>query len=284
MRRSGTVAGAGWKWLLLGGVLALAIVGFGVRVLMFPERATGVEPSPAPPPAVIPSPTAPTRPSGPLRVVGLGDSVESGFACGCSGFISTVAHRLGDLQDRPVVVHNEALAGATSADVLSQLQGPAVRSDVTTADLVVVEIGANDLPPTHAYDDRCLTADCYRDTVTATTRRIGSIIAGVKGLMRQQGARVVVMGYWNVFKDGDVGRRQGAAYVEISDRLTRRLNASLQALATRQHVVYADAYSPFHDGDDTGSLTADGDHPNATGHVLLARAVLEALGPLAKIL
>ena len=44
-------------------------------------------------------------------------------------------------------------------------------------------------------------------------------------------------------------------------------------------MLYADIYTPFKgDGsrDDTALLVADGDHPNAPGHLLIAAAIATA--------
>lgn len=48
--------------------------------------------------------------------------------------------------------------------------------------------------------------------------------------------------------------------------------------------IYIDGYRPFKGAgtaDCTRLLAADGDHPNATGHQVLARAVVDQLGAVA---
>jgi len=89
-----------------------------------------------------------------------------------------------------------------------------------------------------------------------------------------------VTGYWNVFLDGAVGRARGAAYVTGSDALTRAVNAGIAAAAERTGATYVDVYRPFKgdgDVDCTPLLAADGDHPDARGHRVIAEALLAAL-------
>lgn len=225
------------------------------------------------------------HPSGTLTVVGLGDSVESGYACGCTSFVNLAARTLANTQQRSVTVHNEAFAGATSTDVLGQLADATVQAQVAASELVVIEIGANDFDESLAYDSSCTTVTeggCFGSTLDEVQTNVGKIVSQVKALQTVPGAQVVVMGYWNVFEDGAVGQEQGSTYVAVSHNLTMAFNAEMATVAKEQGVILADAYTPF-DGADgtrnpTGNLTSDGDHPNASGHQLLADAVIASLG------
>lgn len=228
---------------------------------------------------------APTPLSGPLTVVGLGDSVMSGYACDCTTFLSLAAQSLADTQQRQVVVHNEAFAGATSSDVLDQLADDTVRAKVAASELVVLEIGANNFDESLAYDASCATGPasaCEGDTLDALRNRLDTIVARVQALQTLPGAEVVIMGYWNVFEDGAVRQEQGSTFVKASRSLTAAVNAEVAAIGQAHGIVVADAYTPF-DGADgtrnpTSDLAPDGDHPDASGHALLAGAVVSALG------
>jgi lysophospholipase L1-like esterase len=86
-------------------------------------------------------------------------------------------------------------------------------------------------------------------------------------------------GYWNVFEDGDVAKRQYPASGRIaSDQLTVRTNTAIAAAARADDATYVDIYTPFEDNaaDITTLLATDGDHPNAAGHALIARILLAA--------
>ncbi len=124
------------------------------------------------------------------------------------------------------------------------------------------------------------TSSCYSATLSRLRANVRRIVETVQADQQTPGAQVAVLGYWNVFKDGAVGRARGGAYVAGSDDLTRVVNVVLREVADQEGAIYVDAYSPFKGTggrDATGDLAADGDHPNSQGHLLLARAVLAAL-------
>lgn len=159
-----------------------------------------------------------------LRVVGLGDSVPSGGACGCTPYVQLAARRIGALQGRPVSVVNWASADDTHR-LLRTVSSPAVRRQLAPSELVIVQAGANDFSAARisACSDRI--ERCYGPQIRAMRRRLSTALSRIYHLQRNARAEVVAVGYWNVFRDGAVGRSLGPAYVRGSDRLTRRVNA-----------------------------------------------------------
>jgi lysophospholipase L1-like esterase len=220
-----------------------------------------------------------------LRVVGLGDSVPSADTCGCAGYLERLRAGLERLTGRPVTLRNDARAGWTSAQVLADLRGGRGAADVARgADLVVVEVGANDADLSSLTDPSCLptrASGCF-DGVLATLR---STLTDLVGRIRAEdpvaAVRVALLGYWNVGLDGPVGRARGSVYVTASDELTREMNEVVREVAVATRSTYVDAYTPFKGSDGTRDagpdLLDDGDHPNADGHALLADAVLDRL-------
>jgi lysophospholipase L1-like esterase len=217
----------------------------------------------------------------PLRVVALGDSVPAGSACGCDPYPDLVADTLGSRTGRPASADNLAFGGADSSDVLAQVGDPTIESSLATADVVLIEIGANDFDESLADDPDCSDASCQHDVLAQLRPRLTAIVRTVQEVQRTSDARIVVMGYWNVFRDGAVGRSRGEAYVAGSAALTDAVNMLTAEVARATDCLYADTLSPFKgpDGqtDATFALSADGDHPNARGHRLIADAVVEAL-------
>lgn len=219
-----------------------------------------------------------------LRVVGLGDSVPSGGACGCTPYVQLAARRIGALQGRPVSVVNWASADDTHR-LLRTVSSPAVRRQLAPSELVIVQAGANDFSAARisACSDRI--ERCYGPQIRAMRRRLSTALSRICHLQRNARADVVAVGYWNVFRDGAVGRSLGPAYVRGSDRLTRRVNAAIEVAAHAAGARYIDGYRPFKGAgsrDCTALLAADGDHPNAAGHEVLARSLVAQLGRLAR--
>jgi lysophospholipase L1-like esterase len=219
----------------------------------------------------------------PLRVVGLGDSVPAADTCDCDGFLEQLVPDLHATTGRSVTLRNDATSGWTTRDVLTDLSRGRARVDLTQgADLVVVEIGANDFDLARLTDASCAPAGsspCFRDTLTRLRSDLTTIVDRVRALA--PGTRVALMGYWNVSVDGSVGRALGPTYVAGSDALTRDVNQVVLDVARDTGATYVDAYTPLKgtegDRNPTEDLLDDGDHPDASGHARLADAVLDAL-------
>jgi len=228
--------------------------------------------------------TGTTTPAGPLVVVGLGDSVPSATTCGCAGYVEQLGTRLGTATGRAAVVHNDAVGGWTTSDVERDIDSASTHRDLADADLVVVEVGANDFDLNRVDDPTCLPAassPCWTDTLKGLHDGLTRIVDGIKAVDTNPDLRIAVVGYWNVTVDGAVGRAQGNAFVIGSDALTKVVNSTVDQVATATGAVYVDAYTPLKgeagDRDPTSDLLDDGDHPNASGHTLLMEAVYDAL-------
>jgi lysophospholipase L1-like esterase len=301
---------------LRAGVLALlavpsvlAVGGITVGAAWDPQFTAATMPvSRAAPTAAVPSaapassassasPAPSAAPAAPVavhRVVALGDSVPAGAACGCDDYVALLARDLGAQQQQQIVSTNLAVDGATSEDVVNQLADPRTRDALAAADLVVVTIGANDVEsmgdPTacpnasSAVDDQhadAVVADCYRQQLADLQADLGELMDGVRSLSPASGGRILVTGYWDVFLDGAVARAKGSTYVGLAQAATRAVDERIAAAASAHGATYVDLVEPFHGTDGTADATAllasDGDHPDAQGHAVIARALLAAL-------
>jgi lysophospholipase L1-like esterase len=213
-------------------------------------------------------------------VVGLGDSVPAGSACDCTDFVRLVAAAVARAQGSGATATNLAVGGETSSTLLARLADPATQRAVRDADLVLVTVGANDFDSNEVADPACTdptSPACYRDDLAALDSTMRRVLDQVG---RLTDAQVVVTGYWNVFLDGRVGRAQGSGYVRNGDALTKAVNSGLRAVAGQRGATYVDVYRPLKgdgDRDDTALLAADGDHPDAQGHLIIARSISAAL-------
>ena len=237
--------------------------------------------TPAAPTLAPPSTPAPTATPGPLRVVGLGDSVTSGEHCDCDDYVTGFGKLLAARIGTAVRTVDDGESGSTSPDLAADLSGDrGLRRDVASADVVVVTMGANDLTPAlHAFRDGGCDAGCYDPELNQMGHDLGTVVNRISTLSGGH-ARVLVTNYWNVFGDGDVARRDEAAgYLAWSDQVTRAANAAICATASQRGATCVDLYTPFKgDGSDnaTGLLASDGDHPDADGTAAISRAVLAA--------
>jgi lysophospholipase L1-like esterase len=215
-------------------------------------------------------------------VVGLGDSVTAGSACECTPFIEVYTTMLGEHASRPVQAVNLGRGGLTTDTLATQLGSSATRARLARASQVVVTIGANDLI---VLIGRWQSGDCDSSCVGHATAAMGHRLRATLATVHRETpptARVLVTTYWNVFEDGDVADRDyGKGFAAWSDGVTRSANAQICAAARAAAQSCVDLYAPF-EGDGSGNPTAlladDGDHPNAAGHRLIARTLLDAGG------
>ena len=127
--------------------------------------------------SVLAWPDASSQTTGPadgrLRVVALGDSVTSGYACGCAAFPALYGRLLGRAEGVGVRVDNFGVAGLDTGGLLDRLRRDTdgVAGAVGAADVVLLTIGANDFGDHH--DDvtagRCTGGpgtDCVSDELT----------------------------------------------------------------------------------------------------------------------
>jgi lysophospholipase L1-like esterase len=222
----------------------------------------------------------------PHTVLALGDSVPSGARCGCRPFPQMYGALLHQRTGAPVTVDNRAVGGLDTTGLIAQLRTPAMQAAVRRSDVVLVTIGANDFSDHHdeVVHGRCEQGDhdCVSDELGSMGAHLGSVLATIRALRAGQPTTLLVTGYWNVFEDGAVARRAfGASGLQASLQLTRRANAVIASVSASAGARYVDLFAPFqqHGGDITSLLAWDGNHPDAAGHELIARALLGAAPP-----
>jgi lysophospholipase L1-like esterase len=299
-------AGRSALWIL--GALALALVLVGVRGgLPLLDHGASAEPTSEPTaeatfgttsgagaqptdrPTSRPTASPSSTPAAPTHhvVLAMGDSVPSGAVCDCRPFPETYGDLLSRRTGSRVTVDNRAVGGLDTAGLVAQLRQPAMQDAVRRADVFLVTIGANDFGDHHAQvvDGQCGAddVDCVADELTSMGHRLASVLTEIRSLRHGRPTTILVTGYWDVFQDGDVARRAfGERGLQASLRLTRRANEVIRSVSDDAGARYVDIFAPFEKpgGDVTSLLAPDGDHPDAAGHQLIARTLLDAGLPL----
>ncbi|MFD0820213.1 SGNH/GDSL hydrolase family protein [Micromonospora zhanjiangensis] len=243
-----------------------------------PRPATAAPPAaPAPAPAT-PTPTRSPSPEAPATgvpaddvVVTFGDSVPAGTACDCVPFPALYARQL----STGARSTNLARSGLTSADIRSQVEDPATAQTIESATVIILMVGANDLAELfdHARDaDYQAAADQVEANVGATLDRLR--------LLDGEDVPILVLGYWNVVRDGDVARDAYGPRTAEADVITGYVNEALRAAAAARSARYVPTLPALKgddgSGDPTDLLAEDGDHPNARGHAAIAAATVAA--------
>jgi len=271
-----------WAALLLGGNLVLLAACGGTRAgTADPVSTAGTTSSTAGRRADQAATTAATRAARGPVVVGLGNSVPSGAACSCENFVSAYAALVAAATSMPATVDNDAVAGSTSADVVNQLAKATVQTQLRSATTVLIMTGANDF--NDAFDQVSLgapAADTYAPVATAVQDNVTAVVEKIHGL--NAAAHVVVLDYWAAMEDGAVAARDyDAPAMAASVACTTSVNGALAVAAKATNAVYVSTYTalkgPNGSDDPTSLLAADGDHPDAAGHQVIAKAIYDAL-------
>ena len=212
-------------------------------------------------------------------LVALGDSVPRGSNCECTPYPELSASSLTVPATRQVTATNDAVDGFTSADVLTQLRTDFdVASDVANADVVEIEIGANDI----AYSRSCRTSvACYQPMIRSTEHNLAEIVTRVHELTVGHEVLVVLLDYWSVWLGGQYAEAEGPAYVHAAAAVTDQMNTAVKGTAVQTGCAYVDLRAAFkgpgYAYDETRYLASDGDHPNAAGHRQIAASVVDVV-------
>jgi len=235
--------------------------------------------TPAPPPTT--TATASDGTSRSITVVGIGDSVTSGYNCDCEAFVGLYATQLAAKDDVATTSVNLGVPGWTSSQLLAAMTEPgAFRNQVAKADIVLVTIGANDLTPLESEGPSGCPATCYTPLINTAGHNLELTVDAARAANPAHPPTVLVTDYWNVFQDGDVGTAEnGPAFQSWSDVLTRAESTQICQGAQNADATCVSLYAPFRGNgslNPTSLLASDGDHPDAIGHQLIASTLLAA--------
>jgi len=216
-----------------------------------------------------------------ITVVGIGDSVTSGYNCNCEAFVGRYATQLAAQDDVATSSVNLGVPGWTSSQLLAAMTKPGpFRDQVAKADILLVTIGANDLNPLESKGPTGCPATCYTPLIDSAAHNVEHIVDAARAANPAHPPTVLVTDYWNVFQDGDVGTAEhGTAFQSWSDALTRAESTQICDGAHSAGATCVSLYAPFKGNgsiNPTSLLAPDGDHPNAAGHQLIASTLLAA--------
>jgi acyl-CoA thioesterase-1 len=212
-------------------------------------------------------------------VVVFGDSVAYGSACPCTPFVNLYARAIAGHNHWQVTATNLGRRGATVSDVRALLDTAQGQSAVKQATTVLIMVGANDFQADFD-DDRnnaCAASDCYSNTAQHVKLDMADIVRTMRNIHGTP-LSIVILNYWDVVKDGTTGTSEyGPAGAAKSQNATSYANAALHAAAQALGTGYVSTQvafrGPNNDQDPTPLLASDGDHPNATGHQVITRAL-----------
>lgn len=190
--------------------------------------------------------------------VALGDSWAYGGHCGgCKTFVGRYADRLNAKSGHAVVLTNLTHNGGTSADMRKEVaEDPSVRQKLAGADIVVIEVGVNDLDQTGTLDKVAAGTcggsdgyDCLREQARLWNESFEAIADTIDELRGDRPTAVRYVTSQNVFiSDPTIAPEYGIPddFGAKGGRfLTDALTAANCKTAQRHHAVCVDVARMF---------------------------------------
>lgn len=216
-----------------------------------------------------------------VSYVALGDSLATG-AGATTSYVAEYAAGLEARTGADLEITNLAVNGWTSTDLLTALaEDEAMRAAVAGADLLTVDIGANDLLgaiPFYATDT-CGGDDnlqCLRDATALVESQWAAILDEIIALRDGDAAGIATIDLYQPF----VGNPRVADDLEVLRPVMDDLNAVITEVAEERGIPVATVHDAFHGPDGTGDpnatflLSVDGLHPSNAGHAAIAEELL----------
>ncbi len=232
--------------------------------------------------------TAASEPApGALSYVALGDSLATGYGAD-RGYVDRYAGLLRAQTGATVEVRNLGVNGLTSRQLRAGIEGDRrVRDAVRRADVVTINIGANDLLQARSkyQSGNCGGADnqdCLREAVAGFRANWDAILAGVITDLRSPGTTVIrAMDFYNPSVAVDAATvswpAAGANDFVVFKEYLEQVNSHIAASSNARGVLHAEVYESFNgpNGDEDpsgkGYMSEDGIHPSDEGHAAIAR-------------
>ncbi|MEX2504046.1 MAG: GDSL-type esterase/lipase family protein [Egicoccus sp.] len=216
-----------------------------------------------------------------VSYVALGDSLATG-AGATTSYVAEYAAELEAQTGADLEITNLAVNGWTSTDLLTALdEDEAMRTAVAGADLLTVDIGANDLLhaiPLYASDN-CGGDDnlqCLRDATALLDEQWAAILDEIIALRDGDATGIAAIDLYQPF----VANPRVADDLEVLRPVMDDLNAALTDVAQERGIPVATVHEAFHgphgtgDPNETFLISVDGLHPSNAGHELIAQQLL----------
>ncbi|EIT86798.1 lysophospholipase [Fictibacillus macauensis ZFHKF-1] len=198
----------------------------------------------------------------------LGDSISVGVRARnpSHGFVQRYAARSEEVLGKSYHVHNFAVNGFTTEDVLYGLAEGKVKDAVIQSEIITISAGGNDLLKAgKRYLLRKDEAGLAR-TVAQCRQNMTDIVQHIRALKENSCHRYMIrlLNMYNPYRKWD-----------IAHRWIRHFNEMMLMYNKVNHVKVVDLYTPFLQRE-RELLSWDSIHPNEEGHDVIAEAVFRS--------
>jgi lysophospholipase L1-like esterase len=215
----------------------------------------------------------------------LGDSLAAGLNDSQGGYATRFRNYVQTDTGATVILNNRGVSGWTSADLLHALRtDETLRAQIAASQIVTWNIGANDFQNalTRYQSGACGGADnqdCIRATVASFKVNWNAIVAQILSLRSPSNTILRTMDNYNPAVD--LARLFGV--LPVIKPYLDDINRFIFLSSVNNRILPARVYQAFNgstgdiDAGRRGYMSADGIHPNDTGHDIIA-AEFRALG------
>ena len=253
-----------WLWTVPLCVGIAAAILFGAGLVLALRGATGQPLGTPPPPKPAAAPSAAGR-DGIYRILVLGDSLAKGTGDETGkGFGVNV---LEDFRKKGrAEITNLGVNGMESPEVLALVESANVRSLASSASLILVSVGGNDL--SHSLTRGAGPTD-VADAVAASRTRYAQNLRAILAALREANptARICVLGLYDPFGGDQAQARIGASVILQWNTLIAETALSFP------NVTVVPTFDLFEGRPDR--LSADHYHPDGKAYEEIARRILQ---------
>ncbi len=202
-----------------------------------------------------------------LTFVGLGDSITRGVGDETSdGYFQRTVNTIEKELDHEIIATNLAVSGATSPELLQQLEEPGTQKLIRSADVIMMSMGANDLSPGAAN----LTADTvnlFNPDRAGYAANTGTILTKLNELNPE--AEIYWLGLYNPFEDFPEFAGAEVFIMEWNYILAQAVNGFPKVKVIPTYDLFQGHIPDY--------LYTDHYHPNKTGHQIISDRMAEVI-------
>lgn len=251
-------------------LIAAIVLGLGLPACSQSPPATDSAPSPHADVTATPTrPASEVPTTTPLHYVALGDSLASGLN-GRPSYVDIYRRLLERRTGRTVRLTNLGRPGWSSGQLLDALRNDSrFRDAVSSADVVTWDIGGNDILRA-AFESvagacRGGAIRCLQDARQNFTRNWDAIVDELHALTSGHEVQLQTFDLYTPFVELP-GVPRDEALAELA-----RMNETIRASSKRSNIDVAAVREAFASGGHEPLIAADGVHPTAAGHSVIAR-------------
>lgn len=215
-----------------------------------------------------------------LNYVALGDSLAAGFLNSSEigdGYPEYIKQKIEEETLYHVDLVNYGVGGYTTVDLLEQLKREDVKQHLKEADVITIDIGANDILRKIGNKFDLTDPDQMQeiiqkvsDAVVAIESNVGQIFTNIKELNDE--APIFFMGYYNAlpYLNGQ----------EMIEFMMTIFNNTLQETSEKYGAIFVPTYEAFAGKHDIYLPNPNDIHPTKEGYELIASLFVEEMLPL----